>query len=233
MKVVYWIPVSLLHQAAKALQPPEKACFVTGIKLGKQIIVLTQIIPVAGEQSRTHVEPNPASVLNIQQKLWGMGQDIEAQFHSHPGSSKEATHPSHIDIATARRWETGEPFLGGIFSEGGRFVRFFNHKQKSEVIVYGNSQEIESGVFELSQASGSPVPPQEEIPLRLVNDRPPREVLMVESGYYQPGWGLVNWCGGSGQQPRQDLRPNGTVAAFLRGWRPGRRLKPQPADVHR
>ena len=216
MKIVYWIPASLIYEAAKTLQPPERACFVTGIRLGPQLIVLTELLPVEGQQSRTHVEPHPASVLRIQKKLWKVGMDIEGQFHSHPGSSKQATHPSHIDLATARRWETGSSFLGAIFSEGGQVVRFFNHKQKSEVIVYGNCQEVESNVFDLSEAPGDPMPPEEDHPVRLEPDRPAREVLLVEPGRYIEGLGLTNWLWGTGEQPGEDLHTNGCRKAGIR-----------------
>src|SRR5258708_38521255 len=118
-RILYLVPVTLLYQAAERLQPPEKLCFVTGVKLFDDCaILLTQLIEVEHTTaSRVHVRPNPASVLRAHQRLLAMGQDIEGQFHSHPGTDSQATLPSPTDLHTASRWETGAPFLGAIFSE--------------------------------------------------------------------------------------------------------------------
>src|SRR5690349_6305905 len=132
----------MLSKAARLLQPPEQLCFVTGCKfpdlLRGRIIVITDLVFVEAVSSRVHVTPSPASLFHAHQRLLRMGMDLEGLLHTHPGVSREATRPSPIDLETQRRWETGAPFLGGIFSEGGRYVRFFNHSQLSEVIIYGN-----------------------------------------------------------------------------------------------
>src|SRR5438552_162854 len=107
-KIIYVVPASLLCEAASLLQPPERLCFATGCKLfDGRIIFLNQLVPVEGQASRVHVTPNPASLLKAQKRLWDMGLQIEGQLHSHPGFSSEATHASHIDLDTARRWERG------------------------------------------------------------------------------------------------------------------------------
>jgi hypothetical protein len=182
-RISYIVPVSLLHQAAERLQPPERMCFVTGIKLlDSGVIVLTQLVEVAMTATRVHVTPHPSSLLRAHQRLLAMGLDIEAQMHSHPGFAQEATWPSPIDINTTRRWETGAPFVGAIFSEGGRYVRFFNYRQESEVIIYGDySQTSEPNCFELPQVRDHDLLPQEGQPGGLVSDGSPRAIPVVES----------------------------------------------------
>ena len=109
--VSYIIPASLLYEAASGLQPPERLCFVTGVKvhdpLGKPLIVLTNLVKVEASSSRVHATPDPASVLRAHRELLSLGQDIEGQFHSHPGRTIEATRASVVDFRTARRcWPT-------------------------------------------------------------------------------------------------------------------------------
>lgn len=148
--ITYIVDAFLLNQAADFLQPVEKVCFVTGVRLfGGKVIILTQLVPVKFTGSRAGAEPDPVSVFKQQQKLKGLGLAIEAQFHSHPLNSVAGTRPSTTDDNTARRWETGAPFIGAIFSEGGRYVRFFNHRQSSVVHVHGATREIEPCIFEL------------------------------------------------------------------------------------
>ena len=139
-RITYLIPPSLLEQAGRVLQPAEQVRFVTGIKRGR-IIILTQLVAVKAVRSLVGARPDPASVARLQERLRAIGMDIEAQFHSHPGLGPDATHPSRIDLHMARRWENGAPFLGGIFSADGQYVRFFNHQQHSEIIIYGSPYE--------------------------------------------------------------------------------------------
>jgi hypothetical protein len=154
--VQYIVPAALLYKAAQLLLPPERLCFVTGIKRGHNTIVLTDLIEVQGEASRVHVRPDPASVLRIHQQLLAMGQDVEALFHSHPGWGIEATQPSFQDLRTVEGWEEGAPFIGAIISEDGRFVRFFNGGQASEVKIYGTHLPTDSPhCFELPALPGS------------------------------------------------------------------------------
>lgn len=181
-RVLYVVPASLLFRAAELLQPPEKLCFVTGMKFfGGRLIVLTQCFEVAtNSSSRIHVRPKGAAVYHLQQRLQAMGLDIEAQFHSHPGRTIQATHPSSTDIHTASRWESGAPFLGAIFSEGGRHVRFFNHNQHSEIFIYGKHKATtEPNCFELPVLSEDPMPTEAGEPQGLEDDRSPREILLV------------------------------------------------------
>jgi hypothetical protein len=194
MTRIYIIPVTLLYQAADLLQPPERLCFVTGVKLfDGRIIVLTQLIEVDSIASRVHVAPYPASVLRAQQRLLAMGLDIEAQFHSHPGRTRKATFPSNIDLTTARCWETA-PFLGAVFSEGGRYVRFFNHSQQSEVSIHGYCiQTNDPNCFELPENGCIAMPTGENQPLRCVADRQAGEAPVVESE--TDSIGLYPYCG--------------------------------------
>ena len=214
MIITYVVPASLLYQAAQLLQPPEKVCFGTGIKtavLGKQIIILTQLVMVEAAVSRVHGEPLPASVLRIQQRLQDMGMDIEFQFHSHPGRTKQATLHSPIDDNTARCWENGTPFIGAIFSEGGRFVRFFNHSQLSEVIVYGHclKDREDPNLFELPPVRGEEMLAEEDQLSGLVNDRPAREIPLVESVPDPLSPDLAGGSRGLRQQPGEDLPSDG------------------------
>src|SRR5204863_2918162 len=98
MIITYIIPRSLLERASKALQPPERLCFVTGIKLlDARVIILTELVRVKCATKRSSVLPSPASVRRAEQYLQGLGMELEAQFHSHPGKSAAATFPSDID----------------------------------------------------------------------------------------------------------------------------------------
>jgi len=192
--IMYIIPAELLQHAAGLLQPPERLFFVTGTKiLDGRVIVLTRLIDVDNVASRVHVTPNPASLLRVHQELLASGLDIEAQFHSHPGRLREATLPSPIDLATARRWEVA-PFLGAVFSEGGRYVRFFNHSQHSEVIIHGNHiKTSDPNCFELPESCCVEMPAEESEPGRLVPDRPAAENPLVEPEENAVRQGLV--CG--------------------------------------
>ena len=196
MSVVYLIPIALLYQASEFLQPPEQLYFVTGFRLGPRLIVLTQLVEVKSVATRVHVTPNAASVLRAHQLLLAMGLEVEAIFHSHPGRGKEATRPSPEDIDTARRWENGCPFLGGIFSECGRFVRFFNHQQKSQVIIYGQHIEtIEPNCFELPQLLLPTLQTKENQPDGLVVDRPTGTNSLVGSAEDPGGDYPFDWSG--------------------------------------
>ncbi len=215
----YIIPAPLLYQAAGLLQPPEKVCFVTGIRqtnFGKQIVILTQLVMVEARVSRVHATPSPASLFKIEQRLHDMGMEIEAQFHSHPGESKYATAQSHIDIATAQRWEKGGPFIGAIFSEHGRWVRFFNAGQPSEVIIYGNSKASSDPLlFELPAIHGEEMLSEADQLSGFLPNRPaaapsvvgPEETPIPElppSG----GW----W---SGKQPRENSGSDGYIISLF------------------
>ena len=63
-------------------------------------------------------------------------------LHSHPGSGKDATHPSSIDMDYARRLEMGGYVaIGAIFDRMG-YVRFYSHKMPFRVSVYGAGVEV-------------------------------------------------------------------------------------------
>jgi len=150
MTITYIVTRFLLHEAGFGLQPAEQVCFVTGMPLLPGVIVLSQLVQVPADCAVTHARPSPAGIARAQTLLWALGQDIYAQFHSHPGRGAEATHPSKTDLATARRWEDGSPFLGAVFSSDGHYVRFFNHQQDSVVHVYGERYtQLEPLLFEL------------------------------------------------------------------------------------
>lgn len=155
--ITYIVPRILVAKARKVLQPAEQVRFVTGIKLDDNHIVLTKLLKVRAQRSAVHAAPQPAALARLHNRLLDLGHDIEAQFHSHPGNGPNATYPSPTDLATARRWETGAPFLGAIFSSDGRYVRFFNHEQQSTVQIYGtNYTQLDNLLFELHDP---PVPP--------------------------------------------------------------------------
>ena len=42
----YIVPASLLYQAVRLLRPAERACFVSGVRLLPNVIVLTQLLGV-------------------------------------------------------------------------------------------------------------------------------------------------------------------------------------------
>lgn len=150
MAVTYVIPRSLLYEASNALLPAEQVCFVTGCELIKSVYILSQLVRIKATRGATHANPSPASIAQATNRLWSFGQDILAQFHSHPGTGAQATLPSPTDLATARRWENGGTFLGAVFSSDARFVRFFNFQQHSTVIIYGtNYAQHEEYLFEL------------------------------------------------------------------------------------
>ena len=187
--VTFIVPVILLREAAELLQPPEKVRFVTGVpQCGGRIILMTHLLEVDCEASRAHVEPRAASVLQMHQRVVGMGMEIFGQWHSHPSKAKEATFPSDIDYKTARIWERGSPFQGAIFSEGGRFVRFFNHQQRSQVYVYGNCIRHDANLFEFPQESpDNPVQAESSKEPNTVSNRPSDEDRLVGPREDGPG----------------------------------------------
>lgn len=201
MPVVYVAPVSLLYQAARLLLPPERMCFVTGVPLlGGRLIVLTQLVPVESKSSsRVAVVANGVSIHRVHQRLLRMGLDIHGQFHSHPGRGPAALRPSPDDLLVAERWESGAAFLGAIFSECGRFVRFFNHRQHSEVLIHGHiTPTHDSDCFELPDPDGDPVLSAAGQPLGLAHDRPPGEadvVVAAHNGASQDPDGRIWWPG--------------------------------------
>ncbi|HLV88698.1 MAG TPA: hypothetical protein VKV39_17060 [Candidatus Sulfotelmatobacter sp.] len=210
--ITYIVPAALLYQAATRLQPPEKLCFATGIKMfDDHVIVLAQLIDVEyTASSRLHVRPNAASVLRVHQGLLAAGQDIEMLLHSHPGTDHQATLPSPTDLHTASRWENGAPFLGAIFSEGGRFVRFFNHTQQSEVIIYGqHAATTEPNCFELPILSAYSLPADASQSGRLGDDGSPRTNSMVGPNGAPPRRSCASWLRRLRKQHGQDLRPDG------------------------
>lgn len=174
--ITYIVDTYLLMTAARFLQPVEKVFFLTGIRLMPDLVVLTEIVPVRFTSSRVGAEPDPVDVFRKQQELKKAGMSIEAQFHSHPGREPWATKPSGTDDNTGRRWENGAPFLGAIFSEGGKYVRFWNHAQKSIVHVYGSAQEIEPNVFELPLLGGEREPAPCLPPMPAEDGEPERPV---------------------------------------------------------
>lgn len=153
-RITYIVTSSLLHQVSQLLQPPEKIGFCTGIRLSDNIIILTKFISVkCKSQSRVHGEPDYRDLDGKYRRNLSFGMEFECQMHSHPGKSARCTHPSGTDLNTARRWEKDGPFIGAIFSEGGKYVRFFNHQQRSTVHVYGSKvEELDENLFELAEA---------------------------------------------------------------------------------
>lgn len=152
--ITYIVPSSLLHQVSKLLQPPEKMGFFSGVRLLEgYIIVLTQFIPIECKSaSRVHGHPDYANLDEKYRAMLSFGMEFEGQAHSHPGKSAPCTHPSQTDFNTAQRWEKDGPFVGMVFSEGGRYVRFFNHMQKSTVHIYGKkTKQLQPGLYELSE----------------------------------------------------------------------------------
>lgn len=159
-RVRYHASASLLYRLAKQLQPPERACFLSGIELSPTDIALTEAFFVPGRSSEVEVVPSPAGVSRLQQYLDELGLSVHCIAHSHPGLSWQATFPSAKDIGMACIWERHAPFIGAIISEGGRFLRFFNFLQISEVIMYGTHKRLFPGVFELPACAEPGLPEQ-------------------------------------------------------------------------
>ncbi|MBI4454742.1 MAG: hypothetical protein HY644_02460 [Acidobacteria bacterium] len=141
-----------LYLCSKILQPVEKMLFGYGIASGPDEIVLAQLVRVKCiVESRSGVTPDPVDLHNKIVVLRQMGMNICFQVHSHPGTSISATEPSLTDRRTAKTWCAGGPFLGAIFSEGGKYVRFFSGEGSPfRVEVHGkNIQKIKDNVYEL------------------------------------------------------------------------------------
>lgn len=145
MGVTYIIDASLIAEvpyrwrSSFRNRKTEKLCYVAGVELldGK-LIVLTHLVHVKFTASRVHATPDPKSQLEMFLRMQRLGVGIHAQLHEHPGYGINSTRPSPVDLDTARVWESTAPFIGGIFDEGGRYVRFFNHSQESSIIVRGS-----------------------------------------------------------------------------------------------
>jgi len=236
VKIRYAASSLFLSDLAARLQPPERFAVVTGSRFydpfGDLIIVLSDHILITGQGSRTHFAPLPAHIATVQNQLTALGMEIEAIFHSHPGVSNSATRPSPIDYRMAQNWENGGiPFIGGIFSEGGRYIRFFNHSQCSAVIIYGKHEKAEAAnCFELPTICGDPLQAFSE-DAAVGTNRPPGETPLVEaaedSRCEDPDSGL----GRDRQQPDEDI--------CSRAGRPDRRdghgssgaIEPEPATL--
>ena len=178
----YILPASLLYQAVRLLRPAEKACFVSGLRMLPNVIVLTQLLPVH-TGSHTHVDFPAVDILRYQLRLQSMGQDIEAQFHSHPGAGENSTYHSCVDDATARRWENGAPFVGAIFSDCGKFVRFFNYEQRSTIHVYGHvGITNDPSLFQLSEIHQDSLQAEDGQPGGLAVDAQAGAASVVEAG---------------------------------------------------
>jgi len=160
----YIVSADLLIELSKALQPPEKEVFLTGINLFS-VIVLTRFIEVKPKtSSRVHVQLDPKDQNEKHRMLLRRGQDVEAIAHTHPGFGVDSTWPSEIDLGTVQRWEAGGSFIGLIFSEGGRYVRFFNFDQRSTVHIYGKGiKELSPVLFEIEESNDSPSEVWEEV----------------------------------------------------------------------
>lgn len=151
--ITYIVPAFLLYKSARFTQPPEKFFFVTGVRLfNGGVVILTDLVPVRFSATRFGAVPDPLAVHVKQQFLHKLGMRIEGSVHSHPGIYSGCTGPSVVDYDTAAVWEDGASFLGFIFSEGGRYVRSYNHAQKSVVQIHGEGvRPIGPDLFELTE----------------------------------------------------------------------------------
>jgi hypothetical protein len=210
-QIVYIVSAELLHRLARELQPPEKVRFLTGIPLfSATVIVLTDTIEVEMESaSRAGAKPHPRGVFRISQELGRLGMTIDAQAHSHPGLAPEATRPSRIDLETARVWERDAPFLGLIFSEGGRYVRFFNHGQKSVVQIYGNVIPVSTHLFEIPVLYGAEVPATSDGGGRLAADASATALPVVGPAPPESHEGTAGWLRWARQQYRENSGSDG------------------------
>jgi hypothetical protein len=198
--VTYIIPASLIIQARNffrtgRLEFRERMAFVTGIKLSPEIIVLTQLIKVKPKRtSAVGAEPDTLDLQKKHQAVLEMGMDLEAQWHSHPGKVPQSTYPSLTDIATVRRWEKAAPFIGAVFSEGGRYVRFFNHTQESSIQIYGSGVvRVSKSLFEIPEGDRDRSESQDTQAPERGTDGQAGEAGMVEPGQGQQLKSIFDW----------------------------------------
>lgn len=134
-------------------RPEEGMHFILGVDLdgslvGTQIVSFPyasrSIAGASGEHAATHA---------IAIKAHELDHRIIAIIHSHPGSEKEANHPSHIDMKTHETWEQTHKIVGGIWSRNG-FLRWFTAGKAFHVRVIGSRiNRIEENVWQLEETS--------------------------------------------------------------------------------
>lgn len=156
---IYIADAFFLYQTGQLLQSPEKFGFLTGFDLSAGITVLTQLLPVRFTATRTGAEPDAGDTLRAIKLAKRLGLKVRGSGHSHPGEGPECTMPSSQDINTARIWEADDDFIGLVFSEGGRYVRVYNHEQESILQVCGNFIQRGPKLFEIPQVGDRDLPP--------------------------------------------------------------------------
>jgi len=123
---------------------------VTGSVVGN-VRSLERIIPLSlSMQSAVGAVADNKSLADQLIHLNDFGMRPLAYFHSHPGCSVNAVHPSNTDRQTQSTMEqSGSDIIGGIFSQDA-FVRFYANGFTPNVKVIGKKvKEIKRNVYKL------------------------------------------------------------------------------------
>lgn len=81
------------------------------------------------------------------------GHHLAALVHAHPGTGRDANHPSSVDLQTHQAFEQTSRIIGGIFSRDG-FVRWFSAVHPFQVVVVGSDvEQVDEHLFRLNMDS--------------------------------------------------------------------------------
>lgn len=122
----------------------EEAGIITGLTLKDGTNVLTRLETLTyAKQTAARVS---AHALATQKMLIILKErhdtELLATIHSHPGSGKDATTPSQLDIDTQERLETLGHRSLSIILAGASYVRFFTTGFEFKIAVHGKGYEI-------------------------------------------------------------------------------------------
>jgi proteasome lid subunit RPN8/RPN11 len=147
----------LLQKSYQSLFPAERMLVVAGQRSG-DIIRLTDVFDVTGDQSGGHVRADPTLLARA---LIGMEQSngfLAGWLHSHPGFGPSATYPSPIDLKQHQDWiQDYSPNLLSVIVVKDRWVRFWGTGLESsqievELTGYGLIRESKHGyVYRLDE----------------------------------------------------------------------------------
>ena len=141
----YHVSSIFLKKAAQALTrgPDEDLMFATGLMVSRNNYAITELLTFKlAAKSLVTAQGDQRDVTRVLIYLDQHNHKLFMTLHSHPGSGKDATHPSPIDRDFHRRLELGNyPTIGAIFDRQG-YVRFYSYKMPFRVSVYGAGVEV-------------------------------------------------------------------------------------------
>lgn len=146
------IDSNLIKECYEYLFPTdvERFAYIEGYQLGN-VVQLSRIIPVMmDQQSSCYVSGEIVSSTAALVGMCDRGYRLHATLHNHPGTGKDASHPSHIDIAHHRRLETGGYQAIGLIMTSDGHLRVYVDKLRYRLHVVGDEvKQIEDNLYKL------------------------------------------------------------------------------------